>query len=388
VLDLLRSRGAAMHWIVNRWENHRIVMLAERIGASWSTTYHWYPFERHTRNPTRLIQMAWDTLMTSLGVLCDARRFRPTHVLMPDFSSVLRTAPALLLLRLWGVPVILRLGNAPDAGPFYRRLWRWGVNPCVSRFVCNSRFTERELLAHGIPAGKVCQIYNTLPSRAEHGLGGAPRDPGKCIYIGQIIPEKGLHVLLETIGLLAARGCDVRLDVVGQMDGWVSPAYEGYRERLLARAAEPDLAGRVRFLGWREDVPALLAGAAVHCCPSLPAQREGFGLVNIEAKQAGIPSVVFPTGALPELITHRLDGWIGHAATAEALAEGLGYFLFDAGRREEAGRAARVSLERFSQERFAQAWWAVFGEPPGSAARRSVSFAHRTLAGRAERRER
>jgi len=164
------------------------------------------------------------------------------------------------------------------------------------------------------------------------------------------------------------RGHDVRLDVVGDMEGWVSPSYTGYREKLMARAAAPDLAGRVSFLGQREDVPALLAGAGVHCCPSLPALREGFGLVNIEAKQAGLPSVVFPTGALPELIEHGRDGWVCASATAEALSEGIAYFLSDAERLERAAHAARESVARFSRERFADAWGSVFErELPGSA---------------------
>ena len=367
VLGVLRERGAAVHCVVNTWENHRVVALAKRIGATWSTGYYWYPFSR-TLNPWRWAQFAWDIAMTSLGLLRDARRLRATHVLVPEFSSALRNAPALALLRFFGVRVVLRLGNAPEAGAFYRRLWRRAIDPVVDRFVCNSRFTRRELLAHGIAPDKATLVYNAVPTRPDVERESAPRDARRLIYVGQIIPEKGVDVLLDAVGLLVRRGHDVRLDVVGDMEGWVSPSYTGYREKLMARAAAPDLAGRVSFLGQREDVPALLAGAGVHCCPSLPALREGFGLVNIEAKQAGLPSVVFPTGALPELIEHGRDGWVCASATAEALTEGIAYFLSDAERLERAARAARESVARFSRERFAEAWCSVFErELPGSA---------------------
>ena len=359
VLGVLRERGAVVHCIVNSWENHRVVALAEQIGATWSTGYYWYPFRR-TLHPWSLAQFAWDIAMTSGGLLRDARRLRATHVLVPEFSSAIRNAPALALLRLFGARVILRLGNAPEAGPFYRRVWRRAIDPFVDRFVCNSRFTRRELLAHGIRPGKAALVYNAVPTRAGAVGSRGLRDHRRVIYIGQIIPEKGLNVLLDAAGLLAARGHDVRLDVVGDMEGWVSPSYAGYREKVVARAAAPDLAGRVRFLGHREDVPALLAAAGVHCCPSLPAVREGFGVVTIEAKQAGVPSVVFPTGAQPELIEHGRDGWVCRAATAEALAEGLAYFLSDPDRLERAGRAARESVPRFGRERFADGWWSVF----------------------------
>ncbi len=360
VLRVLRERGAEVHCVVNSWENHRIVALAEEIGASWSTGYYWYRFDRHTRNPLKWLQFAWDITRTSLGLLRDACRFRPTHVLVPEFVSVLRNGPALLLLRMLGTRVVCRVGNAPDPRSFYRRLWRWLVSPMTDRFLCNSTFTMRELLAHGVPEPKVSMIYNCVPQR-----GGPPPQPaerlaGRIIYVGQVIPPKGLDLLLEAVALLLAAGREVTLDVVGNVEGWEPPGWIGYHERVQRRAASPDLAGQVRFLGWREDIPSLLAAAAIHCCPSRPEQREAFGIVNIEAKDAGIPSVVSPTGALPELIDHGVDGWVCSEATAVAIAEGIEFFLKDPVRLEKAGAAARQSLKRFSRERFADSWWAVF----------------------------
>lgn len=360
VLGVLRDRGAAVHCVVNTWGNARIVGLAESIGATWSTGYYWYSFARRVRNPVRWIQLGWDVAMTSLGLLRDARRFRPTHALVPDFVAGLRNAPALAVFRLFGITVIFPLGNAPEPGAFYRKVWRWGIDPFVDRFVCNSAFTTRELLAHGVRADKVSMIYNCPPRRPAGIVGSIEPDGGRVIYVGQLIPGKGLDLLLDAVAIVARRRPDVTLDVVGDVEAWEPAAWEGYRARLLARAAEADLAGRVRFLGHREDVPALMAGAAVHCFPSRPSIREGFGLVSLEAKEAGIPSVVFATGALPEVIEHGRDGWVCAAATAEALADGLDHYLADPGRRAAAGRAARASLERFSRERFAAAWWAVF----------------------------
>ncbi len=392
VLGVLRERGAAVHCVVNTWGNARIVGLAENIGATWSTGYYWYSFARHVRNPLRWIQLGWDVAMTSLGLLRDARRFRPTHVLVPDFVAGLRNAPALavfrLLGRLLGITVIFPLGNAPDPGPFYRKVWRWGIDPFVDRFVCNSVFTTQELLAHGVRADKVSMIYN-CPPRRPAGIPASPEpDGGRVIYVGQLIPGKGLDLLLDAVAIVARRRPDVTLDVVGDLEAWEPAAWQGYRAGLLARGAEAGLAGRVRFLGHREDVPALMAGAAVHCFPSRPSIREGFGLVSLEAKEAGIPSVVFATGALPEVIEHGRDGWVCGEATAEALAEGLDYFLGDPGRRAAAGRAARASLERFSRERFAAAWWAVFEGVRPREADRGAPRATWTSPARGERRER
>ena len=178
--------------------------------------------------------------------------------------------------------------------------------------------------------------------------------------MGQLIPEKGAHVLLDAVGLLANKAWDVSLDVVGDIDGWEPPSFAGYRQSLRRRASESDLAGRVNFLGFREDVHSLLAQAGIHCCPSL--EPEGFGIVVLEAKMAGIPSVVTPTGALPELIRHVEDGWICADISVLALTEGIEKFLLDPAVARAAGKAASASLERFGRERFELQWWEVFAQ--------------------------
>lgn len=362
VLRTLRERGAAVHCVVNSWENHRIVELVEDIGASWSTAYHWYPLDRHTRNPVAWARAGWDIVRTSLGLLRDTWDFRPTHVLVPEPLAVVRNWPALLVLRLLKLSVILRLGNAPPTSPFYRKLWRGAIEPAVDRVVCNSRYVRDAVLALGVRRSKAELIYSALPVRPLRASNGAGRDPHKAIYVGQVIPEKGVDLLLEAVAHLATRHAGVRLDVVGRIDGWVAPAYTGYRERLLARAAAPDLHGRVRFLGWRDDVPALMAQAGVHCCPSRPEMLEGLPLVILEAKNAGIPSVAFPVGPFPEIIAHRETGWICTNVSAAALAEGLEYFLADAERQARAGAAAHRSLAQFERRHFADAWWRLLRE--------------------------
>ena len=69
--------------------------------------------------------------------------------------------------------------------------------------------------------------------------------------------------MLEAIALLAAGERDVALDVIGAVDGWEPPSWEGYRQRIRERAALPDLAGRVRFLVG-EVTHTLTSGGMVH----------------------------------------------------------------------------------------------------------------------------
>ena len=113
---------------------------------------------------------------------------------------------------------------------------------------------------------------------------------------------------------------------------------------------------------WIHLVPSLLmASAGIHCIPSRQELREGFGIVVIEAKRAGIPSVVTLSGGLPELVSHGEDGWVCHEDTAEALAEGIEYF-FDRDRLQRGMAAAKASAAMYSRDRFERSWRAVFTE--------------------------
>jgi glycosyltransferase involved in cell wall biosynthesis len=368
-LATVRERGGAVHCIVNGWERDRIVAAVEGIGATWSTGSYRGRFTRDLRHPAAQARLATDVLRTSAGMLRDAVRFKPTQILVPEFGSVIRNWPALAVERLAGVPVTLALQNAPAPSRFYRRLWRRVIDPVVTRYVCCSEAARQQLIAHGIEPGKARVVRNTAPRRAEPP-GGAPKDRHRVLFVGQLIPEKGLDLLLDAVGQLAARGRAVSLDIVGRLDGWVAPGYEGYRERLLARGEAPDLAGRVRFLGWRDDVPALMRAAGVHCSPSRPEMFEGLPLVVLEAKQAGVPSVAFNHGPFPELIEHGRTGWLCPEMTAGALAEGLDFFLGDARRQDEAARLIQASAARYSHETFADGWWnALAGSAPARTSR-------------------
>ena len=259
------------------------------------------------------------------------------------------------------------MGNAPAAGRFYERLWRWVVSPPVHLFIGNSQYVVRELVARGVPARKALCIPNHL-YRSDTADFTQPRDPQRVIFAGQLIREKGAHLLLDALGLLVARGLEVRCDMLGDLTVWEPES--GYIAALQARAAQPDLAGRVRFLGRRADVLRLMSAAGVHVAPSLPEMLEGMPAVVIEAKASALPTVAFDTGPFPEMIAHRQDGWLAREVSAAALAEGLAWFLADPERRARAGEAARLSSAAYSRERFEARVREVLGLPvePGDSA--------------------
>src|SRR5207245_6534411 len=124
-----RERGASVHVLVNDWGAAGIIRAAESIGATWSYTWVRAPLRRSRLTPLGIIRYAWEFGRTSATLVTAARRFRPTCVLLLDYTTALRNCFGLIALRAADVPVVMKLANAPEPGVFYRRVWRWLVNP-------------------------------------------------------------------------------------------------------------------------------------------------------------------------------------------------------------------------------------------------------------------
>lgn len=356
-LGAIVERGGVGHCVFTPMTEPAVIDAAKRVGATWSIA----PSRRAMRRGWSGVSAnLFDSVRNSVRLLADAIRFRPTHVFVPEFGLVLDQWFALLFLRMFRRRIILALQNAPATSAFYTRLWRWVVDPAVETYVCASDSCRRALTNFGISDHKIRVVYNTAASTVVPELPAEPKTLNRIIFVGQIIPAKGLDLLLDAIGLLVTRGRDVSLDVVGQHQGWIAPAYEGFRTRLFERAAQADLASRVRFLGFRDDVPGLMASAAIHCIPSRPEMYEGLPIVVVEAKQAGIPSVAFDHGPFPELIEHTKTGWLCARQDAESLADGLDYYLRAPELLQQAERTIRASASRFGRDQFNQGWTNAF----------------------------
>jgi glycosyltransferase involved in cell wall biosynthesis len=124
-----------------------------------------------------------------------------------------------------------------------------------------------------------------------------------------------------------------RLRLVG--DGPARPAVE-------ALAASLGLAGDVDFLGERDDLPALLAGADVFL---LPSASESFGLAALESLASGVPVVASNVGGLPEVVTDGEVGFLHAAGDVAAMSASALRLLEDGLLRARFGAAARARAE-------------------------------------------
>jgi hypothetical protein len=154
VLSVVRKRGGSVHCIVNSWENHRIVELAERIGATWSTGFYWYSF---ASRPSACCGCCNDVVRgtpvrTSAGLARTANAIRARRVRLPSAAVLLQRA-CLAALKLLGVDVVFLHRQRAGAG-IHRRAVAPRPAAFVTRFVPNSRFSYGRLQETGVPRAR------------------------------------------------------------------------------------------------------------------------------------------------------------------------------------------------------------------------------------------
>lgn len=357
VLSALRQQGCDVLCLVRHeaWNEEVPAALVARGLAVRRLPYldGWLPGWRMwilLRNPVAFVVGNWRFLTI-------ARRFRPTHIHTFNTFFVWSFLPAILMLR---TPLIYRCGDVPVRHRWvWRAFWRIVVRR-TQRFMAISRFIAGKLEAAGVPPDRIEVIYGIPPARLSAPapvVASMPAiGPQDVVFVGQIIRDKGPHLLVEAFGALAARYPRCRLLIAGRIADWHG---DDWAKNLLDRVAQdPRLATRVLFTGFVDDVPAFLRGRTVLVAPTVI--EEALGLVVMEAKAAGVPAIVFPTGGLPEMIEDGVDGFVCRETTAEALAEALALYLDDPGLAERHGRAAHASLQRFDVDRFSARCLAVY----------------------------
>jgi glycosyltransferase involved in cell wall biosynthesis len=227
--------------------------------------------------------------------------------------------------------------------------------------VANSEYTKQQLAA-ALPAAVPISIVRCCaPVRSFAGddatLTSIRNDRLNVVFVGQISVHKGVDLLVKAALAL--------VEVYPSLDVIFAGPYDEHSTDVHTWRTHTEQLGygdRLRFLGYVEDIPELMRHAFVHVMPSRC--PESFGLVALEAKQQSVPSVVFPVGALSELICHKVDGYVCRDVSADTLVEGIRYFLDHPERRAAAGCEAARSATRYSVEQFEQAWVDVLTDNP------------------------
>jgi glycosyltransferase involved in cell wall biosynthesis len=282
------------------------------------------------------------------GVMClrftafllgHGRRYDAWHVHIGHNLGALTCVVGALL----GKPVVVKISGwweleqgllAPNAG-LLRRVALRGLKTASAVQAISTRIAT-ELAGRGFPVDRIVVLPNAVDTaRFNRAPVVRPETaPFTAVFVGRLVPEKGLTTLFDAWGAAFRGRTDVRLRLVGG-----GPEDKALREQ----AARLGITDQVEFLGHRDDVEAVLAEADVGL---LPSRIEGLSNTLLEFMACGLPTIASRVSGSEDFVVPGSNGWlfpVGDEATLvtclrEAVALGRA-------RLGEMGRQARADVE-------------------------------------------
>ena len=269
---------------------------------------------------------------TGRQLLRFARWCRQNDIAVLHAWEIYSNVFGLLGAALAGVP--LRIGSRRGLGgpPPVRRLQTLACRT-AHRMVANSRAAANQLIDQGIPQRRI----DIIPNGIDLSMFPIRRDFSRARTITMVAclrEGKRIDVLIAAAARFIARYPDIQFQIVG--DG---PC----RERLVEQASATGVLPRMRFMGHRDDVPAILSASDLFV---LPSQSEASPNVVLEAMAAALPVVASRVGGIPELVDDGVTGHLVPPGNPDAVATALLDLLEHAGRRAAFGRSGRARIER------------------------------------------
>jgi glycosyltransferase involved in cell wall biosynthesis len=168
---------------------------------------------------------------------------------------------------------------------------------------------------------------------------GVPETAPLVVQIGNFKPQKAPLDFVRVAAAVARQVPEAWFVMVG--DGVLRPAAEEL-------ASELDVAGRMVFCGWWDDVPGLLAASRVSV---LTSRHEGLPRAAVESLAAGVPVVATAVDGTPEVVLDGRNGFLAEAGDVASLARRVCALLRDDELHRRFAAAAADGLEDFDIDR-------------------------------------
>jgi len=287
----------------------------------------------------RLLGGPWLWLRTAALLWSRRRRYDVWHVHIAHYLGAVCA-----LLGPWcQVPVVVKVSGwweldrgtlAEHASPLARLAHRCLLR--VDAWQSISRRIAGALHSRGVPVARIVAIPNAVDTARFSALKRSESESGpRFIFVGRLVPEKGLDTLIDAFVLLLRDYPDAHLRVVG-----TGPLLEALTNQVQAHG----IADQVTFAGHREDVEALLVDADFGV---LPSHIEGLSNTLLECMASGLPMLASRVSGSEDIVRDDVNGWLFEPGDCEGLSRALhaaAALAPDA--RERMGQRARDSVER------------------------------------------
>lgn len=299
----------------------------------------------------------------------DVIEFRPlTRVAIPELFRLIRREGvslvygnngseracrnALIAAKLARVPFVAHYRTMPDGHSPLRDLY---LN--LADAVVTVSHACADILRGRVRATKLTVVWNGIEASAFSPLAEAEREhlrqdlgvPGGAtlaVSVGSIKPIKGQHWAVRALAQARREDADLCVLLVGPTRS------RRYLDRLRELARNAGVEERVRFVGFRKDIPKILSASDVllHTATS-----EAFGRVLIEGMAARLPVVAFSCDGIAEVVEDGVTGYLLPPGDLDGLGERLTTLTSNSTLRARMGEAGRQRVvKRFSASRTAR----------------------------------
>ena len=255
-----------------------------------------------------------------------------------------------------GKPLVYNV-HLPQAVDAYQGLEKLGL-VSADLVLVNSAAVEREIRAHDLPIRRVDIVPNGVDLETFRPPEDWPNDDGYVLFVGRLVPQKGVTFLLQALSVVLQRCPDTRLIIAG----------DGELDLFLKRIARHlGIPHRVTFVDWKTggDLVELYQRAKLVVVPSC---YEPFGIVALEAMACGRPVIASRTGGLVEIVDDGVNGLLVEVGNYLQLAQRMVTLMQDDEQRRRIGQSARRRAAEFAwqrvSERTLELYESVCGEQP------------------------
>lgn len=259
-------------------------------------------------------------------------------------------------------PRVCHLGFPPEPGEILRSFWS-GPEAVVGCFDGQTEPLEGDIrrrnphcrivdIPNGIDLDRFSSAHDRrATARARLGIGDGPL----VLIVGHLSEVKGYPVFLRAAEAVSRRVPNCQFAALGG-----ETIADGYGTTLRELAGSLGLTRRMHFLGWRDDVPDVLAAADIVV---LPSWSEGLPLAVLEAMACARPVVATPVGGVARAVTHGVTGLLVPPGDHAELAASVCTLLENRAMAEAMGTEARHLAEaRYSLDAFTSSVQTLYDE--------------------------
>lgn len=290
------------------------------------------------------------SFLRTISLLCTHRYALCYCAITINSNCFLRDAPFVILCKMFGHKVVIHQHNKGMSKlvdkPIYRKLYpivyknakvillSWYLYPDIQKIVKKENVM---ICPNGIKPSMI-----STPSDLCSKKSCVPH----IFFLSNLLPDKGVIVMLDALKILKERGVDFICDFVGGETRYINAKF------FLDEIKRRDLQDRAIYHGRKYGIEKaqFFAMADVFAFPSL---NEAFGIVALEAMEYGIPIVASNEGGIPEVVHDNVNGFLVEKGNPFELSDAIEKLLNDPILRQNMGDAGRKLFEeRFTEEIF------------------------------------